>query len=128
MCDHRLLTVVFKGASGGNPRVMEAPAQSVGDFPRVTGYPVTLLYVDAGQHRRAQSLRDDGYAIHAAMPLAVHQGLGHDCCGEIRAPDTRKFQSVEPGCCAGGYGCPEDSGSARRILADRRFFCPPWLK
>ena len=37
----------FQGASGGEPRFLEDPAQRVQDFSRVVDYAVTLPYVDA---------------------------------------------------------------------------------
>jgi fermentation-respiration switch protein FrsA (DUF1100 family) len=57
----------FQGASGGEPRSIEDPTQSVEDFRRVADYLVTLPYVDEGRLGVLGICGGGGYAINAAM-------------------------------------------------------------
>ncbi len=56
----------FQGASGGEPRFLEVPAQRVEDFSRVVDYAVTLPYVDAERIGVLGICGGGGYAWAAA--------------------------------------------------------------
>ncbi|SDE88698.1 alpha/beta hydrolase [Myxococcus virescens] len=57
----------FQGASGGEPRFIEDPAQRVEDIRRVTDYLVTLPYVDEARIGTIGVCGGGTYAINAAM-------------------------------------------------------------
>lgn len=56
----------FQGASGGEPRFLEDPAQRVQDFSRVVDYLVTLPYVDADRIGVLGVCGGGGYTLAAA--------------------------------------------------------------
>lgn len=56
----------FQGASGGQPRFLEDPAQRVQDFSRVVDYLVTLPYVDAERIGVLGVCGGGGYTLAAA--------------------------------------------------------------
>ncbi|WP_409464879.1 alpha/beta hydrolase [Amycolatopsis sp. GA6-003] len=56
----------FQGASGGEPRFLEDPAQRVQDFSRVVDYLVTLPYVDADRIGVVGVCGGGGYTLAAA--------------------------------------------------------------
>lgn len=56
----------FQGASGGEPRFLEDPAQRVEDFSRVVDYLVTQPYVDAGRIGVLGVCGGGGYTLAAA--------------------------------------------------------------
>jgi fermentation-respiration switch protein FrsA (DUF1100 family) len=57
----------FQGASGGEPRSIEDPTQSVEDFRHVADHLVTLPYVDENRIGVLGICGGGGYAINAAM-------------------------------------------------------------
>lgn len=57
----------FQGASGGEPRFLEDPAQRVQDFSRVIDYLVTLPYVDADRMGVLGICGGGGYTWKAAQ-------------------------------------------------------------
>jgi fermentation-respiration switch protein FrsA (DUF1100 family) len=57
----------FQGASGGEPRSIEDPTQSVEDFRHVADHLVTLPYVDDSRIGVLGICGGGGYAINAAM-------------------------------------------------------------
>ncbi|MBE3002398.1 alpha/beta hydrolase [Nocardiopsis sp. HNM0947] len=56
----------FQGASGGEPRFLEDPAQRVQDFSRVVDHLVTLPYIDADRIGVLGVCGGGGYALAAA--------------------------------------------------------------
>lgn len=56
----------FQGASGGEPRFLEDPAQRVQDFSRVVDYAATLPYIDADRIGLLGICGGGGYAWAAA--------------------------------------------------------------
>lgn len=57
----------FQGASGGEPRFREDPAERVEDFRRVADYAVTLPYVDADRLGVLGVCGGGGYTLNAAL-------------------------------------------------------------
>lgn len=57
----------FQGASGGEPRFREDPAERVEDFRRVVDYLVTLPYVDEARIGVLGICGGGGYTLNAAM-------------------------------------------------------------
>lgn len=57
----------FQGASGGQPRFREDPAERVEDFRRVVDYLVTLPYVDADRIGVLGVCGGGGYTLNAAL-------------------------------------------------------------
>src|SRR5215831_9747653 len=66
----------FQGASGGEPRSIEDPTQSVEDFRRVTDYLMTLPYVDGDRVGALGICGGGGYAINATMTERRIKALG----------------------------------------------------
>lgn len=66
----------FQGASGGEPRSIEDPTQSVEDFRRVTDYLMTLPYVDGDRVGVLGICGGGGYAINATMTERRIKALG----------------------------------------------------
>ncbi len=57
----------FQGASGGEPRFLEVPAQRTEDFRRVVDYLVTLPYVDADRIGVLGICGGGGYTLNVAQ-------------------------------------------------------------
>src|SRR5262249_58508643 len=97
----------FQGASGGEPRSIEDPTQSVEDFRRITDYLMTLPYVDGDRVGVLGICGGCGRAVKATITQGRVKALStvvapHFCC-----PMRGDFSGVPP------LDAPEKKGKQR---------------
>lgn len=86
----------FQGASGGEPRFIEDPTQSVEDFRRVVDYLVTLPYIDAGRIGALGICGGGGYAINATMTERRIKALGTVVAANYGRLMRGNFSNLDP--------------------------------
>ena len=86
----------FQGASGGEPRSIEDPTQSVEDFRRVTDYLMTLHYVDGDRVGVLGICGGGGYAINATMTERRIKALGTVVAADYGRLMRGNFSGLHP--------------------------------
>lgn len=86
----------FQGSSGGEPRSVEDPTQSVEDFRRVADYAMTLSYVDGDRIGVLGICGGGGYAINAAMTERRIKALGTIVAANYGRLMRGNFSQLDP--------------------------------
>src|SRR5262249_12356025 len=86
----------FQGASGGEPRSIEDPTQSVEDFRRITDYLMTLPYVDGDRVGVLGICGGGGDAINGTMNERPVKALGTLGAAHYGRPKRGDFYRLHP--------------------------------
>lgn len=86
----------FQGSSGGEPRSVEDPTQSVEDFRRVTDFAMTLPYIDGDRIGVLGICGGGGYAINAAMTERRIKALGTVVAANYGRLMRGNFSQLDP--------------------------------
>ncbi|WP_409301237.1 alpha/beta hydrolase [Pseudomonas sp. KCJK8993] len=95
----------FQGASGGEPRFVEAPSIRVSDIRFVIDYLVTLPYVDPARIGAIGICGGGAYTVHAAITDHRIKALVSITGGNFGRL-IRRLQQFRSGRSSSGHGCP----------------------